>query len=251
MMSEIKLVAVFSGGLDSATMMFGLAQKHKLGPENIHAISFDYGQRHRKELDSAAAICGRFGIWHDIVDLTSITSLLGTESVLVNHNLTMPEGHYAQENMKATVVPNRNMIMYSIAAGIAVADQATMLGVGVHAGDHYIYPDCRPAFMVHLSDTIVSGNTGFLAPGFHISTPFLYTTKEHIARHAYELEDWLPKEFIYLTWSCYKGGDIHCGRCGTCVERVEALYNAGIETGHEDPTAYADTEYWKTVKQDA
>lgn len=148
----------------------------------------------------------------------------------------MPEGSYDAESMKATVVPNRNMIMLALAAGFAVAENAQFIATAVHAGDHAIYPDCRPDFIGKLEAAIKSGNEGFIDPNFEIRTPYLYKTKTEIAKRAGELD--VP---IDLTWSCYKGGAYHCGRCGTCVERLEAISQAGVE----DKTIYMDSEFWK------
>jgi 7-cyano-7-deazaguanine synthase len=154
----------------------------------------------------------------------------------VNEDVPVPEGSYDAESMKATVVPNRNMIMLALAAGFAVAENAQFIATAVHAGDHAIYPDCRPDFIGKLEAAIKSGNEGFIDPNFEIRTPYLYKTKTEIAKRAGELD--VP---IDLTWSCYKGGAYHCGRCGTCVERLEAISQAGVE----DKTIYMDSEFWK------
>jgi 7-cyano-7-deazaguanine synthase len=143
----------------------------------------------------------------------------------------VPEGHYADENMKATVVPNRNAIMLSIAWGIAVSAGAWRVGYGAHAGDHPIYPDCRPEFTEALEKALVIGNEGFIPPGMHIWTPWLGSPKSYIVKCGRRLR--VPFED---TWSCYKGGALHCGKCGTCVERQEAFMMAGLN----DPTIYEE-----------
>lgn len=232
-----KAVVVVSGGLDSSTLLH-LIHADYAGYE-LHGISFDYGQRHKKELEFAKYQCDQLGATHKIVEMDFLASLFaegGSKSSLVNKDVDVPEGHYAEANMKATVVPNRNMIMMSIAAGYAVSVGARILATGVHAGDHFIYPDCRPEFINALDRTIYVGNQGFIKANFELKAPFLYRSKADIANWAFELG-----VDIDQTWSCYKGGDLHCGRCGTCVERIEAI----AATGHEDPTPYEDDTFWK------
>lgn len=262
-------VAIFSGGLDSTTLVYDMIQR---GMEP-HLLSFDYGQRHKKELQYAEKTAFKLGLQWDIVDLTGITHLISNSALTSNSPLKgddelnsrnfieVPEGHYAEDNMKLTVVPNRNMIMLSIAAGVAVNNDYRFLATGVHAGDHYQYPDCRPEFIDAANAAIVQGNIGFgkveftddgdgPVPASFIYAPFLERSKTEIAARAFELN--VPVED---TWSCYKGGEMHCGRCGTCVERLEALHDAAsILYGEKaadrsifDPTPYADTEYWKEV----
>jgi len=218
-----KAVVVLSGGMDSATALYeALADGYE-----TYAISFDYGQRHKKELDFARMLCEKNEISHKIVDLTSITELISNSAL--TGNTPVPEGHYAQENMKATVVPNRNMIMYSVAIGYAVNLKAEAVFVGVHAGDHPIYPDCRPQFIEGLDNLARIANEGFCGYGFRIVAPFLNISKTDIVKRGSGLG--VPYN---LTWSCYKGGEKHCGKCGTCVERKEAFQLAGVK----DPTNY-------------
>jgi 7-cyano-7-deazaguanine synthase len=257
-------VAIVSGGLDSTTLLYSALE----ADFKVHAVSFDYGQRHGKELDFAQHTCDVLGVPHDIIDLTGITDLISNSAL--TQGVDVPDGHYAEENMKQTVVPNRNMIMLAIAGGVAVNESAEALLIGVHAGDHFIYPDCRPRFIAAANATLVIGNEGFGAIGTQdegaeldhlIAAPFLSLTKEDIAFEAIRLG--VPFE---ETWSCYKGGDIHCGRCGTCVERLEAIEGAArrkyIEDGHLvhldkyyggefDKTEYADNDFWKTVTKSA
>jgi 7-cyano-7-deazaguanine synthase len=221
-----KAVVVLSGGIDSTTALY---QARADGYE-VSAISFDYGQRHKKELDYAKLICEALRIPHEIVDLTSITRLINSSSLTGDQEV--PEGHYAQENMRLTVVPNRNMIMYAIAIGYAVNIKAKAVYVGVHTGDHSIYPDCRPQFINGLDKLARVANKGFCKYDFKVIAPFIFVTKDEIVRIGTKLG------VLYeLTWSCYKGKEFHCGRCGTCVERKEAFKLAGIP----DPTKY-DTE---------
>jgi 7-cyano-7-deazaguanine synthase len=286
-------VAIVSGGLDSTTLLYDMLDRG-LTP---HILSFNYGQRHKKELEYASWHAKRMQLPHDIVDLTNLTHLISNSALTSPKNMSgdlpfyelsqnaidVPEGHYAADTMAATVVPNRNMIMASIAAGVAVNDKAVTIGIGVHAGDHFIYPDCRPQFINMLEMTILTANEGFhsLNPatprllgigGFDsersenreqaemslfgslseredigaIYAPFLNSTKEDIALRAIDLE--VP---VDMTWSCYKGGDFHCGRCGTCVERLEAIdgaakrrYGVDYNWSHVDGTRYMDTQFW-------
>jgi 7-cyano-7-deazaguanine synthase len=238
---------------------------------DVEAISFNYGQRHGKELTYASGNCKMLGVSHDVVDITSITSFISnsalTSPMVEGHygggpKIDVPEGHYAQENMALTVVPNRNMIMLAIACGIAVNRKLNTIGIGVHAGDHFIYPDCRPGFIEGLGRAMLAGNEGFHnfysevghIPLLPITAPFIHSTKADIAYRALELG--VP---LHMTWSCYKGGDIHCGRCGTCVERLEAIDEAlkKWRTTHSDgirkydATVYKDSEYWKVAVAEA
>lgn len=229
-MTKQKAVAIVSGGLDSVTLAHHLADLDF----DLHLLSIDYGQRHRKEIDSARACASRIGAKHDVIDLTSITALIGSSSL--TGTIEVPDGHYAEQTMKATVVPNRNMMMLSIAVSVAISERAQFAATGVHGGDHFIYPDCRPEFIQAASSAALIGNVGFGEDFRGILAPFVYKDKAWIAWEAHRLG--VP---IEETWSCYKGGEIHCGRCGTCVERLEAISIAGLE----DPTEYEDSEFWK------
>jgi 7-cyano-7-deazaguanine synthase len=217
-------VAVVSGGMDSVTLASMLAHDG----DEITLISFDYGQRHRKELTFAAACAKRLGADHEIADLSSINQLLAGSS-LTSDEIEVPDGHYAEESMKATVVPNRNAIMISVAGGLAVSRGADRVAVGVHGGDHFIYPDCRPGFIDAMDLALSLGNDEFAPAGFGLIAPFIDVSKTEIAR----IGDALGVPWAE-TWSCYKGGDLHCGTCGTCVERREAFDEADVE----DPTEY-------------
>ncbi|HEY7824400.1 MAG TPA: 7-cyano-7-deazaguanine synthase, partial [Acidimicrobiia bacterium] len=155
-------------------------------------------------------------------------------SALTSDEIDVPDGHYAQETMKATVVPNRNAIMLAIATGIAVAEGAEVVATGVPAGDHFIYPDCRPDFFNPFAVAMEAANDGFTVDGFRLEAPFISMTKADIAAYGSSI----GVDYA-ITWSCYKGGEIHCGRCGTCVERIEAFLDAGVH----DPTNYADRDF--------
>lgn len=221
-----KATLVTSGGMDSATM----AYYYKSRGYDLHLVGFNYGQRHSKELESLHKIAEQLKALVTIIDLTQIKYLIGTSS-LTSGDIEVPDGHYAEETMRITVVPNRNAMMLSIATAIGVAEKAEVVATGVHAGDHFIYPDCRPDFFNPLSEAFAKGNEGHAVDGFHLEAPFIDKTKADIAKLGDDLG--VPYE---LTWSCYKGGDLHCGRCGTCVERIEAFINAGVT----DPTEYED-----------
>lgn len=218
-------VAVVSGGLDSAVLA------HHLRAEGwaLRLLSFDYGQRHAKELDCARALGSTLGARHDVVDLSSAGRLLGG-SALTDDAVDVPDGHYTDESMRSTVVANRNAIFTDVAVGVAVAEGAEAVGLGIHAGDHPIYPDCRPAFVEAAERLARVANEGFAADGFRVLAPFLEWSKADIVRRGADLD--VP---FAATWSCYKGAAVHCGTCGTCVERREAFELAGVP----DPTEYA------------
>jgi 7-cyano-7-deazaguanine synthase len=218
------VVVTVSGGLDSVTLAHTLAAEG----HDLVCLSVDYAQRHAKEIDFARACADRLGAPHHVVDLRSVGELL-TGSALTDDRVAVPEGHYTDASMAATVVPNRNAIMLSVAVGVAVASRADAVATAVHAGDHPIYPDCRPAFIEAVEHEARIGNEGFVVDGFRVLAPFLAVTKDEIVRRGAAVG--VP---FAETWSCYMGGDLHCGRCGTCVERREAFELAGVA----DPTAY-------------
>ncbi len=217
-------VAVVSGGLDSVVMAHLLASR---GPVPT-MISFNYGQRHARELECATHVAENLGADHHLVDLSALSSVL-TGSALTNGDIEVPDGHYSDESMRSTVVPNRNAIFLSIATGLAVSIGAEVVAIAVHAGDHPIYPDCRPAFIAAFEHQARLATEGFARPGLRIEAPFLNSTKVDVVRLGAEL----GVDFA-ATWSCYRGGDRHCGTCGTCVERREAFRVAGVV----DPTEY-------------
>ena len=226
----MKTLVVCSGGLDSVSLAYKIAAEAELAG----LISFDYGQRHKKELHFAALAAERLAVPHHIIDITTIGRHL-TGSALTD-DLAVPDGHYAEETMKITVVPNRNAIMLTIAFGLAAAQRVDAVAIAVHGGDHFIYPDCRPAFIDSFQTMQTHALDGYASVRLH--SPFVTISKADIvtegARHRTPFAE---------TWSCYKGGDRHCGRCGTCVERREAFHLGGVA----DPTDYEDAEYWKTA----
>jgi 7-cyano-7-deazaguanine synthase len=217
-------VVIVSGGMDSVTLAFLLAQE---GYE-LTVLCFDYGQRHKQELVCAQSNAKRLGAITHLVDLATVGGLLAG-SALTDDAVAVPEGHYTDESMRATVVPNRNAIFLSIATGVAVAQGAEAVAFGAHAGDHPIYPDCRPSFVEAFTTMALLANEGFVADRFRVLAPFINKTKAEIVRIGVRLG--VPYED---TWSCYQGGELHCGRCGTCVERKEAFVIAGVP----DPTVY-------------
>ena len=211
-------VLILSGGMDSVTMLYDYQERIAV------AISFDYGSNHNaKEIPFAQLHCRRLGIEHLVIPLEFIhryfdsSSLQGAEAI--------PEGHYAADNMKSTVVPFRNAIMLSVAVGLAESRHLNYVMMANHGGDHTIYPDCRPEFVKAFSDASVAGTYEKV----EVWAPYTMLTKVDIAKRGKELGIDYSE-----TWSCYKGGDVHCGRCGTCMERKEALEQAGIA----DHTAY-------------
>lgn len=223
----MKTIVICSGGLDSVSLAHMVADEHEL----TRLVSFDYNQRHRKELDFAALCAKRLDVPHDVVDLRGVGSVL-TGSALTD-DIDVPDGHYAEESMRVTVVPNRNAIMLSVAFGIAAAHGDQAVATAVHGGDHFIYPDCRPAFTDAFAKMQKLALDGYADVSLY--TPFVHQTKADIVtvgkRHNTPFAE---------TWSCYKGGQAHCGRCGTCVERREAFDLAGVV----DPTIYEDPHFW-------
>ena len=219
-----KAIAIVSGGMDSVTLAYLL---HSEG-YGLHLLSIDYGQRHRKELEYARLCAQRLNAEYNVVDLSGINVLL-KGSALTDNTIEVPEGHYAAPNMGITVVPNRNAIMLAVAYAAAVAENAEVVAFGAHGGDHFIYPDCRPAFTEAFDQMQKLAVEGFGNPKLRLYTPFINSGKHDIAAIGTRLG--VP---FAETWSCYKGGEKHCGRCGTCVERKEAFQLAGVP----DPTEY-------------
>lgn len=225
----MKTVLIYSGGLDSTCLLIKLLSECKGIGDQVKTVSFDYGQRHRKELIAAREISHMLGVEHRIVDLYHLRTMLSGSSQ-TDPTIPVPEGHYAEENMKLTVVPNRNMIMLSIAIGWAAAMHFNKVAFAAHSGDHAIYPDCRPEFL-----GAVDRCAFFASWESHVNViaPFIYLNKGQCIK-AIEPLNALREEVIKKTWSCYKGEEIHCGKCGACTERKEAFQIAGVT----DPTIY-------------
>lgn len=211
-------VIIVSGGMDSITLLYDHKDEIALG------ISFDYGSNHNaREIPFAKMHCERLGIKHITINLDFMHQYF--KSSLLDGAEAIPEGHYADENMKSTVVPFRNGIMLSIAIGIAESNNLDQVFIANHGGDHTIYPDCRPEFINAIDAAATAGTYN----NVKVVAPYTKITKSDIARIGKKLGiDYTE------TWSCYKGGEVHCGKCGTCVERKEALAEARIE----DKTIY-------------
>lgn len=206
-------VIIVSGGMDSITLLYDHKDEIALG------ISFDYGSNHNvREIPFAKMHCERLGIKHITINLDFMHQYF--KSSLLDGAEAIPEGHYADDNMKSTVVPFRNGIMLSIAIGIAESNNLDQVFIANHGGDHTIYPDCRPEFINAIDAAATAGTYN----NVKVVAPYTKITKSDIARIGKKLGiDYTE------TWSCYKGGEVHCGKCGTCVERKEALAEAGIE----------------------
>ncbi|MCT6699595.1 7-cyano-7-deazaguanine synthase QueC [Rheinheimera sp. 4Y26] len=203
-----KVVVIYSGGMDSFTVLHNAIR----AGHQVYALSFNYGQRHVKELICAQNVCQELGIHHKIVDISAINQLIGGSSL--TDDIEVPEGHYAADNMKSTVVPNRNMILLSLAVGYAVSLDAQAVYYGAHSGDHFIYPDCRPEFVQKMHDVCQIANY----EPVDIISPYLHQTKIEI------LKDGLQMGLDYSkTWTCYNGREKACGKCGSCQERLEAF----------------------------
>lgn len=221
-----RAVAIVSGGLDSVTLAYLLAAQGW----DLHLLAFDYGQKHKREVEFARQCAQDLGATFDLVDLHSAGRLL-SGSALTEESIAVPHGHYAAPNMAITVVPNRNAIFLALAYGAAVARNAEIVATAVHGGDHFIYPDCRPEFIQAFDIMQKQAVAGFGHPALRLHAPFVQKFKHNIVEIGAELS--VPYE---KTWSCYEGGVLHCGQCGTCVERKEAFHLAGVN----DPTEYKD-----------
>ena len=219
----MKALVLFSGGLDSTVLA---AQLLADGAET-RLLSIDYGQRHAKELHQAEKIAEALGLPHRILRLPDLGPLLGGSS-LTDDQVELPEGHYAEESMKATVVPNRNMILLALAGGHALSLEFDTIAYAAHAGDHTIYPDCRPEFADAMETALGLADWEKLS----LHRPFVHLSKTDLVKKGSELD--AP---LHLTWSCYAGREKHCGKCGTCVERKEAFALAKVP----DPTEYEDS----------
>lgn len=213
-------IIVLSGGMDSVTLMHDYKERIAL------AVTFDYGSNHNKrEIECAAYQCSLLGIRHLVIPLEFMARYF--KSSLLEGADAIPEGHYEDSNMRSTVVPFRNGIMLSVACGLAESYGLKHVMIANHSGDHAIYPDCRAGFVDAMSRAMQEGTY----EGVTIIAPYTNISKNDIAARGKRLGVDYSK-----TYSCYKGGEKHCGKCGTCVERKEALAAAGIE----DPTQYED-----------
>ncbi len=203
-----RVVVIYSGGMDSFTVLNKAIKDGK----DVYALSFDYGQRHVKEINYAADVCRELNIPHKVVDISAINQLIGGSSLTAD--IDVPEGHYEEDSMKQTVVPNRNMILLSMAVGYAVSIEAAQVYYGAHSGDHAIYPDCRPEFVLKMNDVCEIANYQPVT----IHCPYLNGSKIDI------LTDGLSMGLDYgKTWTCYNGREKSCGKCGACQERLEAF----------------------------
>ena len=213
-------VVIYSGGMDSFTVLHR-ALRDGL---TVHALSFDYGQRHARELDVARRVCAGLGVAHQVVDIRAIHGLIDN-SALTDTRQAIPSGRYAASNMQATVVPNRNMMLLSMSIAKAINIGARDVYYGAHAGDHLIYPDCRPAFVEAMNHA--AGLADFNPVTIH--APYLHAAKADI------LADGVRMGLDYRhSWTCYLGEELACGECGSCIDRLEAFAANGIE----DPVAY-------------
>ncbi|MCF7761344.1 MAG: 7-cyano-7-deazaguanine synthase QueC [Cephaloticoccus sp.] len=219
----MKVVVLCSGGMDSVTALHWARREHDV----TAVLSFNYGAKHNDaELPYAAEQAAQLGIRHEVIALDFVNRLFASN--LLKSGGEIPEGHYQAANMKQTVVPFRNAIMLSIACGWAESLGAAGLVIAAHGGDHAIYPDCREEFMAAMGDAMRVGTYA----GVQLLRPFIARTKGEIVTEGIRLGVDYAR-----TWSCYKGGAVHCGKCGTCVERREAFMEAGVP----DPTEYAET----------
>lgn len=216
------VVVIYSGGMDSYTLLH-VARAKGL---KVHAVSFNYGQRHVRELESATAVCESLKIPHKVIDIRAMGEVMAGSAL--TSEVDVPEGHYEEDSMKATVVPNRNMILLSLATGYAVTVGAGAVWYGAHGGDHAIYPDCRPEFVEKMDAVCRVANYEPVA----VAAPFMALDKGEI------LSEGLKLGLDYSqTWTCYNGRERACGRCGSCVERLEAFARHGIT----DPLVYEET----------
>lgn len=214
-----KVVVIYSGGMDSFTVLNRAIAEGK----EVYALTFNYGQRHVKEIEVARKVCEHLDVSHKVIDIREINSLLAGSSL--TDDIKIPEGHYEEESMKSTVVPNRNMVLLSLAIADAVSLKATEVYYGAHSGDHAIYPDCRPEFVRKMNEVSLLANY----EPVHIITPYLNNSKAEI------LTDGLKMGLDYSnTWTCYNGREKSCGKCGACVERLEAFR----ENDKKDPLEY-------------
>ena len=214
----MKAILIYSGGLDSTTLLYEYKDEISL------AVTFDYGAKHgAREIECAKYNCNKLGIKHLIIPLDFMGKYF--RSNLLESGGEIPEGNYDEENMRSTVVPFRNGIMLAVAAGLAESYDLDTVLLANHSGDHSIYPDCRPEFVAGMYEAVKQGTYEHI----ELWAPYTDMTKADIIKRGSKLGiDYAD------TWSCYKGGTTHCGKCGTCMERKEAFRLAGVP----DPTNY-------------
>ena len=213
-------VVLLSGGMDSTTLLYQLISEGW----QVWPLTVCYGQRHSREMKSAEAICRHLDLPYQPCNLEAVKPLLQGSSQ--TDNIAVPVGHYADPVMRVTVVPNRNMILLAVAAAMAISKGASIVAYAAHAGDHTVYPDCRPEFTQALEGAL---RLCHYDGGIQLYTPFIRKTKAEIVGIGLELG--VPYQ---MTYSCYEGQERHCGKCGTCVERLEAFAANGIP----DPVVY-------------
>lgn len=218
----MKKVVVYSGGLDSTVL---LGSELKQGHEVV-AVSVFYGQRHSRELEAASAVCRTLGVEHVTADLGGLKELLKGSSQ-TDPTVPVPHGHYAEESMKLTVVPNRNMLLLATAGALAISRKCHAIAYAAHAGDHAIYPDCRESFVKPLAEALYEADWHKVS----LERPFVNISKTQIVSLGHTLG---LNHVMALSYSCYEGGELHCGLCGTCQERRTAFRDAGVL----DPTPY-------------
>jgi len=222
-MKNEKIVVILSGGMDSTTLLYDVLKQGY----DVNALSFDYNQKHCKELNFAEKTCKKLNINHKVINLSVLGEL--APSSLTRKDWEVPEGYYTDENMKQTVVPNRNMIMLSLAGAYAIGIKATKIFYGAHAGDHDIYPDCRKEFIDAMRNVLTLCDWNKV----ELEAPYWNLDKGDIAIRGKELN-----VDYSLTWTCYKGKELACGKCGSCIERLEAFE----KTGTKDSIKYEEVK---------
>jgi 7-cyano-7-deazaguanine synthase len=215
----MKGVVILSGGVDSTTLLYQSIKSF----EKVYALTVDYGQRHSREVTYAGLTTKSLGVEHTILELPELKAIMQGSSL--TSDIDVPEGHYASETMKSTVVPNRNMLLISLATSYAISKGANTVLYGAHQGDHAIYPDCKPIFVQAMGHAL---QLCHFTP-IYLSTPFLHLDKGAVVALGISLG-----VNYALTWTCYKGNAKACGKCGACIERLEAFAKVGIK----DPIDY-------------